>query len=197
MDEDYFVWNGLHSQFMGFNDIRISAIPTAKRRGTNISIPGRDGTLFLPSDAYDGGEITIKSSCTESCDGLDKYLDMMGGQIGILRLSTLPYKALKARLKQTETGQHSITLHFDIMPYAYKWPQRHEIILTAAATIKNTGTMAAEPRIKIEATGDCSLQINDQTITITGEGAIIDTETMEITGIDGLEPAYNRVMMDE
>ena len=57
-DDLWFAFAGVESPDMGVRLARLPAIPSAEARGTAVKIPGRDGALWLPEDAF--GEVEIR-----------------------------------------------------------------------------------------------------------------------------------------
>ena len=188
--DGYFIFKGINSKDMG---VLISAMPDMvkpQRRESEIVIPGRNGNLTVDDGAYESYTLTIECSTrgTEKLSQIAAWLD--GG--GDLILSTEPDKIYKARIGNAIAISDVIYLYnsflvqFKVFPFKYSVnairSHADDLILTAPTSIKNKGTVYAEPTITVYGTGDITLIINGVDYGLTGvDGSItIDSEMMEV-----------------
>jgi len=173
--------NGLWFEFAGVSStakgLKLLALPDRPRAALRVPdeppIPGRDGTLWLPEDAYDDIEISVRAQLLSTVTPASISAWLTGR--GWLRFSDAPTRAYKARalaaypyahIGGCETRQ-TIEVTFTCHPCAYVYPIP-SVALTNGRIITNPGTRYAEPVITIVGSGDITLAIGTQTLVITG-----------------------------
>ncbi|HEX3018551.1 MAG TPA: distal tail protein Dit [Caproicibacter sp.] len=157
---------------------------TPKKRVTNITIPGRDGTLTQSDETYDVFTrethfVMMDLSKTQEICAL--YTDA-----GDLTFDDEPDKVYKARVVNElnpewfTPGWRNLTIQFECQPFARELNPQTATFMAAGA-LYNQGTIKAYPAIKVYGSGDITVTVNGNPFTVKGvtASAIIDCENMQ------------------
>ncbi len=161
-----------------------------KRREDEVTIPGRNGVLTIDEGCYEGYTLSVECGKrgTEKLGDIVTWLDGSGDLI----LSTEPDKVYRARISNAISIADVIYLYnsflvqFKVFPFKYSVnairSHADDLTLTTPTSIKNKGTVYAEPTITVYGSGNITLTINGANYTLTGvDGYItVDSEMMEV-----------------
>lgn len=180
----YCIYKGVNSQDLGLNLEKDPPRMTPKKRVTEITIPGRQGTLTQSDGTYEPFTRETKfvlmdlSRVQEICA---LYTDS-----GPLTFDDEPDKVYQARVVNElnpewfTAGWRNLTVQFECQPFARELnPQTATFI--AAGSLYNVGTVdKAYPTIKVYGAGNITVTVNGKTFTVQGvtASAIIDCENM-------------------
>lgn len=180
--ESGFIWKGIHSADMGLKIISLPNISIPEKREEKIIIPGRSGYLISTDNSYEGEVKPVEFDYFDNnFDSIKTWLNGSGKVI----FSNEPDRYYKARiinkldLARVLERLHGGIVQFDCQPFSYL--EDEIITITKNSTIYNQGTFESQPYLKIFATGDITLNINNTVIKFTGiEDYIeLDSEIME------------------
>ena len=161
-----------------------------KRRGDEVTIPGRNGVLTIDEGCYEGYTLSVECGKrgTEQLGDIVTWLDGSGDLI----LSTEPDKVYRARISNAISIADVIYLYnsflvqFKVFPFKYSVnairSHADDLTLTAPTSIKNKGTVYAEPTITVYGSGNITLTINDRSFVLLSidKSITIDSERMEV-----------------
>lgn len=199
----WFEFNGVRSTDMGVRLMALPKRPIAAEKGEKISVPGRDGYLWM-SEGGAREAIIVNVSCTTvdgyNPNGLAKWLS---GE-GLLIFSDDPKSAYRARVISEYAREYrflrfdaeKFDIPFECQPYRYVYPDPSRIKLTASQVVDNPGNVYSLPKITVNGGGEITLHVGDYMIDIEGGSVVIDSETMECFDTAG-RLANDRVSMDE
>ena len=156
---------------------------TPKKRITEITIPGRQGTLTQSDGTYE--PFTREASFVLM--DLDRVQEICAlyTDSGPLTFDDEPDKVYQARVVNElnpdffTPGWRNLTVQFECQPFARELnPQTATFI--AAGSLYNIGTYAAQPTIKVYGTGNITVAVNGNAFTVQGvtASAVIDCENM-------------------
>ena len=203
----WFCWNGIYSHTLGVEVLKLPDIYTPAQRGTAYTVPGRNGTVWVPDGSLE--ELVLPAECylpyeqgVEIAE-LTRIREWLSGE-GWWMQSNLPGRRYRAQLRDSIDfvtvlegfADRTFTLVLYAEPYQYFEPEPRKIILTAQpATFTGHGNYQAAPRVEIYGSGDVTLTINDQEIEFTGltEGAVLDSELRACLLPDGKTDASGLV----
>lgn len=168
-------------------DVRMVSMPIRPhpaRKGTLISVPGRDGKLFIDEKAYD--RILVSVKCITGDNGnIDAVNAWLSGE-GMLIFGDEPDRAYRARITKEFSRNNrtprlrgqEFTVVFDCEPYRYEAIASANIVLTGAGTINNPGTVKSQPVIRVNCTGSGALMIGSYTMLFENvpEYVIVDSD---------------------
>lgn len=198
-----FTFAGRSAREMGLRLKRLPARGMAARRGESVSVPGRDGALWL-----DGGARTsllVEAEC-ETLHGFDEAAAREWlSQEGKLIFSDEPERAWRAQMTQEMRFSQALEgyarkfcrIPFSCGPYRYHEPETGEILLLSTGSITNPGTASAAPKITVSATDDFTLTVSGCLIECTGGTIIIDSELCDCLEADGATLANGRAALTE
>lgn len=185
--EAYFIFKGVDSRSMGVLISKMPAQTTPKARGEEITIPGRNGTLFMGEGSYEGYTLSIECG-KRGADGLDQIAAWLEGS-GDLILFTELDKVYRARvsngipISDVVYLYNSFLVQFSVFPFKYSVNAFGEgMTLTQGGKVYNQGTVYSEPTITVYGTGNITLTINGEAFPLTEViGSVtIDSEMMEV-----------------
>lgn len=171
-----------------------------------VKIPGSDGeigngdsTLFNASRAFPfrvfpkNGK-TIEQAATEISNWLKK--DALWHELYFDGDPEYIYTAIYAEEYEVERFMSlhgKCTLNFTIKPY--KFLKSGLAPLTSPASLNNPTTRDARPLITIKGTGNITLQIGTEKLTLKNVdgGVVIDSLKQVVTNLDGTRPAWDKV----
>lgn len=202
LTEAWFEFSGIKSGDIGLRLMKMPRRYTPAKRGVYEEVPGRDGYMWLPEDAYMPVDITVECQTLDdySMDDINAWL--IGRGESWLRFSDEPGRAYKAQVIDAANAENRflrfdrkvLSIPFRCQPHRYEYPE------SAAVTVvdnyvDNPGTADSLPRIVVTASGDWSIAINGELIEVTGGSVIIDSELRDCLSIDGAELANSRVTL--
>lgn len=189
----YFVFKGIASYDMGITVTKLDDIIKPRKRVTQITIPGKQGVLHQDEGTYEnytyGIECAIVNSQRKaSYSDIVSWLDGHGELI----VSVEPDKVYRARIinqipiSGVLKNFSNFLVQFDCFPFKYSVnairSHADDLTLTTPTSIKNKGTVYAEPTITVYGSGNITLTINGANYALTGvDGYItVDSEMMEV-----------------
>lgn len=190
---NYLTYDGVDSRDFGVFISGEGAFDAPARRGEMISIPGRNGSLFMDEGVFEN--ITVDYPAFIGTG----YEDIFRNKLGDLR-SALTSRGNYKRLTDTYhpdefrlgvyreglevdpqhiTRAGGFTMKFDCKPQRFLVSGETPQIFTANGTIINPTLFASSPLLKV--TGNGQIAIGDYRFTVTNNNAVIwiDTEIME------------------
>lgn len=203
---DWIEFNGVISSSLGVYMLEPPPITLAAERVQTVQVPGRDGDLEIPDNAFDPISLPVLMYCRDTTylNDVAKWLRRRGW----LRLGNRPdeqYKAravLQTQFDRVERGRENRTFEviFDCQPHRYIYPAAPDVVkTTSGVSITNPGNAPSEPRLKIEGTGDFWIAIGTQLMTFEGvtNGVIVDTELMDVFDLTGAALLNDLATMDD
>lgn len=182
--KDWFEWNGVRSTAYG---IYVSEQPERTmplERTSQITVPGRPGTLtkLEGEDVY--GDILMTAQCVmKSGERLLEIMRWLKGA-GKVTFANRPGGFYYARLanqipfEKVMRGRENlnVALVFRCKPF---WHVENEAVqvMTSGGTIYNAGSVHAEPIITIEGSGDIELMVGENITIISGLGGSITLDS--------------------
>ena len=152
-----------------------------KRRDETFTIPGRHGNLTTTDGAFDSyirsAEFIVKDE--KKIDEICAYFKGSGWLI----FSSEPDRKYKARVANQIEFSHIIKslkrfiVEFEVQPFGYDVFEQ-TLVKTAPFSLFNIGTVDSEPIITIFGTGNITLYVNNQSISLKEitDKIIIDSE---------------------
>lgn len=183
----YFIFRGVDSRKMG---IVVTSMPERvrpERRVDTVEIPGRSGVLHVDGESYENYTKTVECAVIRRRN-IDQVCAWLTGE-GDVIFSTEPSKVYRVRVdNQISMGKmmqyfQSFQVNFDTYPFAYSVNAKDEaVVLTAAGSLYNRGTVYSEPKITVYGTGNVTLTVNGIAYGLTGiDGYVtMDSEAMEV-----------------
>ena len=201
---EWLEFNGILSTSLGVYMLEPPPITIPAERVQTLQVPGRDGDLEIRDDAYDPISLSAVCYCRDVFR-LNDIAKWLRGR-GWVRFGNRPNERYKARsvlqvqLDKITRGRENRTFEvlFDCQPYRYVYPEAADFVLTAGNTIPNPGNAPSEPRIKVEGTDDVIITVGSQVVELAGltDGAIIDTELMDVLNLAGTALLNNIATLD-
>lgn len=185
--EAWFEFAGIRSTAMGIQLVAMPSRGMPVARGEFQTVPGRSGAIWQDDGAHDTIEIRMECHLPEGYNE-DVAQWLMGA--GKLRFSDEPNRVYDARIARSFQRSSPIprftaqkfTVAFTCQPYRYQYPAPADIVLApASGSVVNPGTAASRPRIRIEGSGDCTVDIGGTLMAFEGlsDGVVVDSEAME------------------
>jgi phage-related protein len=173
ISNNWFEFAGIRSDSKGLRMLALPDRVRPERRGEAVIVPGRDGTLWLPEDAYEDIELTVSAQLGATASRAEINAWLTGK--GWLRFSDNTARAYKARAVKAYDYKHvagmagceMLEIGFTCEPCAYAYPAM-ELMLANGGSVMNPGTRYAESFITIAGAGDVTLTIGGQTLNIDG-----------------------------
>ena len=187
------IFDGVDSSSFGVFISGEGAFDAPARRGEMISIPGRNGSLFMDEGVFEN--ITVEYPAFIGTSYKEIFRTKLGDfrsaltSRGNYKRLTDTYHPDEFRLGVYRSGlevdpQHitragNFTMKFDCKPQRFLVSGETPQIFTANGTITNPTLFASRPLLKV--TGNGTVAIGDYMFTVSGNlGSIwIDTEIME------------------
>lgn len=191
----YFIFRGKNSLDMGVIVTSMPDVYKPKRRVSTEEIPGRNGVLHVDDGTYENYSKVVECAVVEraNLDGICAWLNGSGEAI----FSTEPDKVYRVRVdNQISIGKmlqyfQKFQVTFDTYPFKYSVNAADDfVMLTKPSLLRNRGTVAAEPKIKIYGTGSVTLIINGKEYRLDGlqKSVVLESEMMEV--LDGAGVTY-------
>lgn len=183
----YFIFRGKNSLDMGVIVTSMPDVYKPKRRVSTEEIPGRNGVLHVDDGTYENYSKVVECAVVKraNLDSICAWLDGSGEAI----FSTEPDKVYRVRVdNQISIGKmlqyfQKFQVTFDTFPFKYSVNAADDfVVLTKPALLRNRGTVAAEPKIKIYGTGSVTLILNGQGYQLDGlnGSVVLESEMMEV-----------------
>lgn len=200
----YVIFNGISSMDIGPEGLIIEQLPDELKPARNVeevSIPGRDGTVYEDLGGYE----TYRTSMKINCNGaqLSDVYAWLDGE-GWLTTSENPefmrsvafYEQIKDQRFRAGACYDSITIPLVAQPYKYKVNQQL-LTITQPTVFSGEGNKKAKPVLAITGSGDITLMVNGASVMIADlDGTIIldcDTET-PYSETDGVKTFRGRMI---
>lgn len=171
----YFIWKGESSTEYGvyLQEIPPRVIP--EERFTNVTIPGRPGSLTIieGEDVYD--DIVIPCECfIENENNLPEICSWLRGS-GTLTFGNREDGHYEARIanqisfEQVVRGNpyRRFTVNFRCSPFYYLDDVRKSTITQSGTFITNQGNVYSEPLIEVYGSGEVSLIVGTSIVTLS------------------------------
>jgi predicted phage tail component-like protein len=174
-----------------------STIPSPKRRVTSVDVPGKNSSLHFDENTYDDITFTVACWVDETGENLNDKLDDIKGWLFGAGESELifSYQSDKKYIAQAVNAINFSTLYkiigkFPILFNCRPFKQAVSNLVTtlnAPGQIVNVGSIYSEPIIKVYGTGNGTLTIGSQVITLTGisSSIVIDSTIQDCYAADG------------
>ena len=157
-----------------------------KMRHTAYNIPGRDGAVHI-HDGYSPFDCKVKLQLVNADAQMRQIVNAWADGTGDLYSSDDTSKVWKASvLKEVKFTRACFAgKMYDTAEITFRCqPVQRErvprvITLTGAGTLSNLGNVVSQPKIIAKGSGDCTLKVGNQTISLSGvtEDVTIDSET--------------------
>lgn len=192
------MWNGVDSRDMGIW-VTDGPQPTrAAERTQEVTVLGRAGTLLLKEgdNVHEGylKECGITVPYTADIQSILNWL-CGSGEVIFSSEPAFVYRAdIPNELKFSRDGNslRSAVVPFFVHPHKGQFPPETAVEFDEDGEILNPGTVAARPLIEVTFTGECSLTIGDDTLTLshteneTEETVTVDCDAQIITQDGGI-----------
>ncbi|MDO4548823.1 MAG: phage tail family protein [Clostridia bacterium] len=181
----YFIFKQTDSRDMGVVVINYPPFSIPAEKASTIEIPGRSGSLTLleGDDVYKNRTVSV-DCFIENADGISNVAGWLRGS-GELIFGNSPNRMHKARVTNQIDFTKAVrgndvrlfSVGFLCDPFQYEAEPR-SATLYSPTTIKNESVIAANPTIRIFATGDVTFSIGSISVTLTGitESVTIDCD---------------------
>ena len=166
---NYCIFKDINSLELGLYMERCPAKISPKRRDETFTVPGRHGNLTTTDGAF---ESYIRSTefIVKDKKKIDEICAHFKGS-GWLIFSSEPDRKYKARVANQIEFSHVIrhfkrfVVEFEVQPFGYDVFEQ-TITKTAPFSLFNIGTVDSEPIITIFGTGNITLYVNNQSISL-------------------------------
>lgn len=199
---NHLMFDDISSWTYGFYIDGQATFDAPARRGETVTVPGRNGTLFLDENTFEN--ITVEYKCFFAADNEENFQEQLAGfraalmsKRGYLRLSDT-YHPEEFRMATYKSGLEvdpimynragGFKLQFDCRPQRYLLSGEEEY--TNPFTIKNPTLFPSSPLLMIYGYG--YLMINDKTITVEDKtiGRLILLGGKENSGAEALSSSF-------
>lgn len=182
-------FNGINNKTMGVYVTQRPPMITPEERGEAVTVPGRDGTLWISEHALEEITITVEIWVSPDAD-ISAVRKWLSGS-GELSFGKSPEWCYRARIKAGVTyaplnfeAGYNAAIPFICQPYRYKLPAETQTITRSPAVLTNPCNAAARPIITVYGTGNITLAIggaDGYAVSLTGiSGSItIDSQMLE------------------
>lgn len=191
---NYISFRGVRTDSIGLYVVRMPAHKKAKQRHTEFEIPGRNGAVSI-LDGYSPFDIQCQVIMQGGASSMRQVINAWADGAGDLFTSDDTTKVWKASvLREVQYGRKMIgdtfhdtaTVTFRCQPIMReRIPTVHSF--TGSTIISNPGNVEAYPLIVVKGSGDCTLTIGNETITLEGVTAdvTIDSEAGYVYSASG------------
>jgi predicted phage tail component-like protein len=176
---------------------------------STIEVPGRDGDLILPNNRYKSFSQTVSviflggyNDTMSKIEQVRRWL-LSDTEFHDFKLSSDPdYTYRAAYLGNFEikkaTDELSADLSFEMMPYKYLNSGLGSQTISSGTTLTNSGSIPALPLLKITCSGDITVSLGSQTLSLKGvdTGIILDCESQLCTSLDGTRTQFDKLYSD-
>ena len=185
---NYVSFRGVRSDSLGLY-IAKNGMPShkkAKQRHTEYEIPGRDGAVHI-FDGYSPFDIKVVLQLFDASADIRQIVNAWADGTGDLFSSDDTQRVWKAsvlkevqykRLEYNGLAYDTATVTFRCQPVMRERVPT-VVTLTSAGTLRNVGNVETLPKIVVHGSGDCTVKIGGNTITLYSvNGSVtIDSET--------------------
>lgn len=187
----------------------VETLPTIqrpKRKITRYDVTGRDGALEVDEGGYDGYQTTLQiNAYGKAPEEINAWLDGEGWFITSDAPDRQMWVVLDAQHKNTRYNvsgacYDSITITMYVHPYRYIVPADAATEYTEfPILLENPYAWAAKPRITVYGSGEITLTVNANIMTLNDitDGIIIDSEMMDCMNLTKTELMNMHVNIDE
>ena len=170
--QDWFRWNGVSCLEYGMRVTQQPTITIPKERLTDVTVPGRPGTLHLPEGAsiYEDIELTATCYIPESSQvpAIAAWLQGEGKVEFANRAGGFYYARLAdiIQFNRIVRGRTALTfeLKFVCKPFWYALPIVTVSFSDQGYLLHGEGTVFSEPIITVNGSGDITLMVNETTV---------------------------------
>lgn len=198
MPQSYFVWNNVDCRAMGVKLGGPVPIVRPEERVEHVQIPGRSGDLTeTEGDGIYNSYIQTATIMVHGEFRVREIYKWLRGS-GYVTFHGEPDRRQRARIIGAITlDKHSHNLdwwtgevQFYCQPLKEKLAEESLTVTSSGSSVKNSGDVAAQPRITARASGaSMTITCGGKTLTITGltsgQEYIVDSEIMEVTNAAG------------
>ncbi len=179
--EHYLIFKSVNTLDLGLHMAEALPKVSPSPRYTNITVPGRDGTLTSWDGTYDVMSSTANFTVND-LTYLSEICALFKGS-GDLISSLELEKKYSAKVKtQGDFSRiirqwHKFDVEFELQPFQ-KEVNPQTVTLTGPGVLYNIGTLEAKPIIKVFGSGDITLTVNGKDFIVKGSAgsAVIDSE---------------------
>lgn len=167
----WFSFKGIRNTEMKVEMLSMPVRPLPAAQGELKSVPGMNGKLWIPENAYDRINVNFNIFTADDAD-MDAVCAWLSGE-GDLIFGDEPNRAYHARITKQFNRSHqnarfynqNMTPIFDCEPFRYEAEPTAPMAITQSGTaIINPGTVEAAPLIKVEGSGEGTLMIGSATM---------------------------------
>ena len=193
----YFIWNGHDSREYGIVVSEYPSIIRPKERVTEVTIPGRSGTLTIPEGDQPVFETMLRSCKCWIKPGADieRICAWLHGS-GSVVFGNEPQRAYRARITNQidfltvlrGREQRAFAIPFLCQPFKLLYPPADEFELTTSGMkITNPGTAPAWPKITVYGNGTITLITYSGAVVLHNieRGIVLDWAAQECMSLDG------------
>jgi len=187
--KDYFIWRGQKCTELGITVLELPDIVIPKERVTFTTIPGRSGAIATTegTDVYD--DITLSCTCyVKNTADVTRIAAYLRGS-SVLRLPNRPGGYYEARIINQISFERilrgsparTFTVNFRCKPLFRLDSGETAVTVTSGQFLNNPTGTQARPIISITGSGDITLMVGTQIITLGGisGGIVLDSEFQE------------------
>lgn len=190
MRDDYLIFGEVNSQDYHVGIYGNQLFNAPEREYEKITIPGRDGELLIDQNRYKNKTVPYDAYIVKNfASNIEGFISAMVSQHGYQRLEDTirPDEYRLAKINPFEVDVKGVlkggvfTMEFDCKPQHFLKSGEVEITLTADGTILNATQFDAKPLLRIYGSGEGTVGIGSETITIStiDEYVDIDCEIMD------------------
>ena len=195
---------GRRSDDMGVRVAALPDVPVAAARGTAVAVPGRDGSLWLPEEAFDDIALKVPLELLPGADA-GAISAWLTGE-GELITSDAPARCFRARVTRGfewkrgayASGRLRAEVEFTCQPFRYEPGNPAMARMAAPCTFEGRGNWSARPVITVYGTGDIDLMVNGASVLLDGveDSITLDCEAM-MAFRDGVNRSPKVTLMSE
>ena len=183
-----FTFNGVTSKAMNVRLVNKPSLPRAGMRGKAVTIPGRNGDLWVSDDCYDPVELNLKCRLLKGADPSRVSAWLTG--LGDLVLGDEPDYCYKARAVALYNYERVIgtlsNFQIKITAQPFRYEAAPEIITRfEPGIVQNKGTAPSEPILTVFGNGAINLMVG-------GTMLMLGNVSGEITIDCGAKLAYKK-----
>ncbi len=163
-----------------------SNVPTPEERGESVTIPGRNGELWISEGAYDPIHIMPTFFIPPTANFQTVRLWLTGeGQLELEKNATLYYKARISGgvsfAPYTFGDGYQGSVDFECYPFRYVKTYETQEVTQSGLSVYNPYGVYSEPKIQIIGSGDKRIRVGNTTFELENivSGMILDTEIQE------------------
>lgn len=180
-------------------------MPSPKRRVSYLTVPGRNGSLKYDENTFE--DITLAVECGiagnvyQRIDEIKAWL--LGSGENKLSFSFQNDKCYLAQVVNSIDFEVSLRkigkfiVVFNCKPFKYATNNAPVTITSSGTNLMNTGTLMSDPIIEVFGSGNITLQVNEQVVTLIGvSGKIILNSVLQDAYDDMLQNQNSKMKGD-